>query len=233
MNKKFIIAPSLALMAAAGLAAPSHAASEATWDALAQCESGGNWSINTGNGYYGGLQFSQSSWNAAGGTGSPAAASKAEQIRVAENLLAMQGWGAWPACSASLGLYGSGEVAQPTTSTPIVELTTVTTQAQDIQVVEATPAPAETIESTPVTEAPVVESVPAAQEVASTVPASTDQATLESTPVGTYTVKAGDTLSEIAYAYGYNGWDALFEANKSVIGDNPHLIEIGQVLTLV
>lgn len=229
MNKKFIIAPSLALMAAAGIAAPSHAASEATWDALAQCESGGNWSINTGNGYYGGLQFSQSSWNAAGGTGSPAAASKAEQIRVAENLLAMQGWGAWPACSASLGLYGSGEVAQPSTA-PVVESTTVTTQSQDVQVVEATTAPTETV---PVAEAPVVESVPAAQEVASTAPASTDQVTLESTPVGTYTVKAGDTLSEIAYAYGYNGWDALFEANKSVIGDNPHLIEVGQVLTLV
>lgn len=230
MNKKFIIAPSLALMAAAGLAAPSHAASEATWDALAQCESGGNWSINTGNGYYGGLQFSQSSWNAAGGSGNPAVASKAEQIRVAENLLAMQGWGAWPACSASLGLYGSGEVAQPTTSAPVVESTVVTTQAQDVQVVEATTAPAETV---PVAEAPVVESVPAAQEVASTAPASTDQVVLESTPVGTYTVKASDTLSEIAYAYGYNGWDALFEANKSVIGDNPHLIEIGQVLTLV
>jgi LysM repeat protein len=74
------------------------------WDDLAQCESGGNWSINTGNGYYGGLQFSQGSWNAAGGSGSPANASRSEQIRVAENLLDMQGWGAWPACSSKLGL---------------------------------------------------------------------------------------------------------------------------------
>lgn len=74
------------------------------WDRLAACESGGNWSINTGNGYYGGLQFSQSSWNAAGGSGSPASASREEQIRVAENLQQMQGWGAWPACSAQLGL---------------------------------------------------------------------------------------------------------------------------------
>ncbi|HEY8525224.1 MAG TPA: transglycosylase family protein [Acidimicrobiales bacterium] len=74
------------------------------WDRLAQCESGGNWSINTGNGYYGGLQFSQESWNAAGGSGNPANASREEQIRVAENLLNMQGWGAWPACSAQLGL---------------------------------------------------------------------------------------------------------------------------------
>lgn len=74
------------------------------WDQLAQCESGGNWAINTGNGYYGGLQFAQSSWTAAGGSGSPADASREEQIRVAENLLAMQGWGAWPACSSQLGL---------------------------------------------------------------------------------------------------------------------------------
>ena len=72
----------------------ANAAPLEAWEALAQCESGGNWSINTGNGYYGGLQFSLSSWAAAGGTGNPAAASQAEQIRVAENLLQMQGWGA-------------------------------------------------------------------------------------------------------------------------------------------
>jgi len=74
------------------------------WDRVAECESGGNWSISTGNGYYGGLQFSQGSWQAAGGSGNPANASREEQIRVAENLLAQQGWGAWPACSSKLGL---------------------------------------------------------------------------------------------------------------------------------
>ena len=74
------------------------------WDQLAQCESGGNWAINTGNGYYGGLQFTQSSWEAAGGSGSPQNASKAQQIAAAENLQSMQGWGAWPACSSKLGL---------------------------------------------------------------------------------------------------------------------------------
>lgn len=74
------------------------------WDRLAQCEAGGNWGTNTGNGYYGGLQFSQSSWNAAGGTGSPANATREQQIAVAQNLQARQGWGAWPACSAKLGL---------------------------------------------------------------------------------------------------------------------------------
>jgi LysM repeat protein len=74
------------------------------WDRLAQCESGGNWSISTGNGYYGGLQFSQGSWSAAGGSGNPADASREEQIRVAQNLQSQQGWGAWPACSRALGL---------------------------------------------------------------------------------------------------------------------------------
>ena len=74
------------------------------WDQLAQCESGGDWGISTGNGYYGGLQFSQGSWNAAGGSGNPANASRDEQIRVAENLQNQQGWGAWPACSRELGL---------------------------------------------------------------------------------------------------------------------------------
>jgi LysM repeat protein len=74
------------------------------WDRLAQCESGGNWSINTGNGYHGGLQFSQSSWRAVGGSGVASQASKSEQIARAEMLKARQGWGAWPACSAKLGL---------------------------------------------------------------------------------------------------------------------------------
>ena len=74
------------------------------WDRLAQCESGGNWGINTGNGYSGGLQFSQGTWAANGGSGSAHNASRAEQIRVAERVRASQGWGAWPACSSRLGL---------------------------------------------------------------------------------------------------------------------------------
>jgi LysM repeat protein len=74
------------------------------WDQLAQCESGGNWSINTGNGYYGGLQFSLSSWLAVGGSGLPSDASREEQIMRAETLKASQGWGAWPACTLKLGL---------------------------------------------------------------------------------------------------------------------------------
>jgi LysM repeat protein len=74
------------------------------WDRLAQCESSGNWSANTGNGYYGGLQFSLSSWNWVGGSGYPHEASKGEQIQRAEILKSRQGWSAWPACSSKLGL---------------------------------------------------------------------------------------------------------------------------------
>ncbi|QBR75427.1 LysM peptidoglycan-binding domain-containing protein [Microbacterium sediminis] len=90
----------------------ANAADDATRDALAQCESGGNWAINTGNGYYGGLQFSMSTWQANGGVGNPADASREEQIRVAENVLATQGWGAWPSCSAQIGASGAAEPSQ-------------------------------------------------------------------------------------------------------------------------
>ncbi len=85
-------------------AAPTTAVDGGVWDKIAKCESGGNWAINTGNGYYGGLQFSLSSWQGVGGSGYPHQASKAEQISRAEALLARQGWGAWPACTAKLGL---------------------------------------------------------------------------------------------------------------------------------
>ncbi|NUP75596.1 MAG: transglycosylase family protein, partial [Sinomonas sp.] len=103
-----------AAIGGAALAAPAaNAASTSTWDAIAQCESGGNWSINTGNGYYGGLQFTLGTWQSFGGTGMPNQASKDTQIAVAERVLASQGWGAWPACSAKLGLYGKSG-ANPT-----------------------------------------------------------------------------------------------------------------------
>jgi uncharacterized protein YabE (DUF348 family) len=75
------------------------------WDQLAECESGGNWSINTGNGYYGGLQFSLGTWQAFGGSGYPHENSKAEQIRIATKVRdARGGYGDWPACAAELGL---------------------------------------------------------------------------------------------------------------------------------
>jgi LysM repeat protein len=88
------------------LAGTASAAPESAWDKLAQCESGGNWKINSGNGYYGGIQFNASTWRAYGGSGMPHQASKSEQIAVAERTLAAQGWGAWPACSRKMGLHG-------------------------------------------------------------------------------------------------------------------------------
>jgi hypothetical protein len=82
------------------------------WDRLADCESGNGvpgsgtarWNINTGNGYYGGVQFALASWRAAGGTGYPHQHTRSEQIRRAERLLELQGWGAWPTCSRKMGL---------------------------------------------------------------------------------------------------------------------------------
>lgn len=86
----------LAALTALACAAPASASPD--WSAIAACESGGNWAISTGNGYYGGLQFTLGTWQANGGTGMPNQASRAEQIRVAENVLRTQGIGAWPAC---------------------------------------------------------------------------------------------------------------------------------------
>jgi LysM repeat protein len=102
------VAPSYSYTAAASTpraATPvSYSADGTNWDALSQCEAGGNWATNTGNGYYGGLQFTQSSWNAVGGSGLPSDASREEQIARAQMLAARSGMGSWPACSAKLGM---------------------------------------------------------------------------------------------------------------------------------
>ena len=85
----------------------ADAASKRSWSRLAGCESGGNWHINTGNGYYGGLQFSLSAWRGFGGghfARRPHKARRVEQVAVAQRVLHSVGWGAWPACSSSLGL---------------------------------------------------------------------------------------------------------------------------------
>ena len=107
MAAKFT-AGTVAFGAAAAIMAPTaSAAPDSDWDRLAQCEAGGNWHINTGNGFYGGLQFNPQTWQANGGGEFAATADQAsreQQIVVAERVLASQGWGAWPACSASLGL---------------------------------------------------------------------------------------------------------------------------------
>lgn len=114
-------------MASAVIAAPlvaagtAHAASDAAWDKMAQCEAGGNWSINNGNGYHGGLQFSPGTWNANGGQEfAPTAnlATREEQIIVAERVLARQGWGAWPSCSSKMGVRGEGPTARAVPAPP-------------------------------------------------------------------------------------------------------------------
>src|SRR5687768_11080707 len=139
----------VAAISAAGIAlsatGANAATSTSTWDALAQCESGGNWAINTGNGYSGGLQFSPSTWAAYGGTGSAANASREQQIAVAEQVQASQGWGAWPSCAAQLGLSGGATGVAPQ-SVPV----------------QSAPAQAAPVQAAPVTSAPAVQA-PAVQ----------------------------------------------------------------------
>ena len=203
----------------------ANAVDGATWDALAQCESGGNWSINTGNGFYGGLQFTQQSWNGVGMSGSPATASRAQQIEAGERLLAIQGWGAWPACSAKLGLYGKTGAA-PTYTEPT---TTVAAQSQTQQTytapaAQAAPAAVEAPAAAPV--APAVEAPVAAPAVEAPVAAAPKAA------AGTYTVVPGDSLSLIAAKLGVaGGYQAIAAANTDIIY-NVDLIFPGQVLTI-
>ena len=212
-------------VAVGAFAVPANAASESTWDALAQCESGGNWGTNTGNGFSGGLQFTPSTWSAFGGSGSPQGASKSEQIRVAENVLAGQGWGAWPACSSSLGLQGNGGGLAASSS--------VSTQSSSVQ--EAAPveqaAPAQ--QAAPVQEtAPVQESAPVAQAPAVEYSAPAAPVQQAAPAAGTYTVQAGDTLGTIANKLGVNGgWEALHAANSGSVAD-ANLIFPGQVLNI-
>jgi cell wall-associated NlpC family hydrolase len=88
-----------ATLAAGGLfAGTASAAPDVNWDAVAACESGGNWATNTGNGFFGGLQYTLSTWHANGGVGNPASATREQQITVAQRVLATQGIGAWPVC---------------------------------------------------------------------------------------------------------------------------------------
>lgn len=233
-------------LAGAGLAAvatPATAAPTSTWDALAQCESTGNWSINNGNGYYGGLQFSPSTWRAYGGSGMPHQASKAEQIRVAENTLAGQGWGAWPDCSAELGLYG--KPAQTKVTTGPIERTAQVKKAAPVQqaapakkapVQQAAPAKkAEVKKAAPVKKAQVKQAAPV-KKAAPVQQAAPKRAAVVSPTVArsgkTITVKPGDTLSKLAAAHNIEGgWRTLHGANKDAVA-NPHLIFVGQTLHL-
>ena len=227
-------------VAAATMSMPAaNAVDGATWDALAQCESGGNWSINTGNGFYGGLQFTQQSWNGVGMSGSPANATRAQQIEAGERLLAIQGWGAWPACSAKLGLYGKTGAAptytEPTTTVAAQSQTQQTYTAPAAQAAPAAPAAQAAPAAAPaVPAAPAAPAAaPAAGAPAAAAPAA--QAPVVATPkaaAGTYTVVPGDSLSLIAAKLGVaGGYQAIAAANTDIIY-NVDLIFPGQVLNI-
>lgn len=206
-----VSAATLALSATAANAATPTATSGSTWDALAQCESGGNWSTNTGNGFSGGLQFTPQTWAAFGGTGSPQNASRAQQIAVAEKVQASQGWGAWPACSAELGLNGGGGAPAPQ----------ILPQSAPVQ---AAPVQAAPVQTAPVAQAPVAEVAQA--------PVQARHAAAIAVSGETYTVQDGDTLSKIADKLGiHGGWQHLADANADTIS-NPNLVFVGQVLQL-
>jgi resuscitation-promoting factor RpfA len=178
----------------------ASADSGVNWDAVAQCESGGNWHINTGNGYYGGLQFTQGTWRANGGSGSPQNASRAEQIRVAENVLKTQGIGAWPVCGKRGGsAHVSASGSSSNSSTHHKQRST--TKSHHRSTTSAAPKPTHK-------QAPVK----------------------VLTGNGDYTVVAGDSLSKIADQLNVDGgWQKLHEMNKKIVQD-PNLIFPGQKL---
>ncbi|MET7686790.1 transglycosylase family protein [Streptomyces sp. NPDC005483] len=183
----------------------AHAADVDTWNKVAACESSNNWSINSGNGYYGGLQFTQSTWEAYGGTRYAARADLAtrdQQIAVAEKVLDGQGPGAWPACSVRAGLTrgGSDPGIQP--------LTEKTASAQDVQ--------------------PHTKKTASVRDVQ---PQTTPQSRAGSAEM--YTVVRGDSLSGIADAHKVRGgWRGLYAANRETVGADPDLILPGQRLKL-
>jgi LysM repeat protein len=184
-----------------GPASPASAA--VNWDAVAQCESSGNWHINTGNGYYGGLQFNRSTWKAYGGTKYAATAdkaSKSEQIRIAEKVLKGQGIGAWPVCGKKAGsksvAHKSSAKASKSTSRSIVKKSAKKTH------------PATKKATTP--------------KRTHTVKATGKQ----------YVVRSGDTLASIATKnHVKGGWHTLYQLNHGAIS-NPNLIFTGQHITL-
>ncbi|MFJ2671485.1 peptidoglycan DD-metalloendopeptidase family protein [Streptomyces sp. NPDC088551] len=199
----------------AGMALPfiavgtAHAASVDVWEKVAACESTGNWQVNTDNGYYGGLQFTQSTWEAyGGGSYAPRAdlATKDQQIAVAEKVLKGQGPGAWPACSVRAGLTRGGDAPDITAD-----------QARD-----TSNAPRTATEKT----SPIrAKSAPVAREKASPTSVPTQREG--------YTVARGDSLSEIAVDESVKGgWQRLYEENRRLIGSDPDLIFPGQKLVL-
>ncbi|WP_155053986.1 LysM peptidoglycan-binding domain-containing protein [Streptomyces blattellae] len=196
------------------VAGNASAATASEWDAVAQCESGGNWSINTGNGYYGGLQFSASTWAAYGGTQYAATAdqaSKAQQIEIAEKVLAGQGKGAWPVCGTGLSSAAyDGSSSSGSSENQSSESSTRSTEEQSASRSAERPAPEQGTEKT----------------------VTTPTGTKVEKGDGEYKVVTGDTLSTIAEEHDVTGgWEKLFELNKDIV-DDADLIYPGQQLHL-
>ncbi|MDI2127040.1 transglycosylase family protein [Yinghuangia seranimata] len=231
----------------AGLAGTAHAASSSTssastWDQVAACESTNNWSANTGNGFYGGLQFTQSTWAAYGGTQyAPRAdlATKDQQIAVAERVRAGQGPGAWPVCSVKAGLgaggdanataQGGGSAKSNAKSGTSDNGSTGTSGKKDAgNAGSGTNSAAKPTQDKPAGKPVEKPAKPAAPKPAAPKPAAPKPAA-----GGDYTVRSGDTLSTIAAKNNVKGgWQKLYDANRSVVGGNPHQILPGQQLTI-
>ncbi|WP_327066458.1 transglycosylase family protein [Kitasatospora sp. NBC_01302] len=233
-----VLGGAVAVLPVAGLvtATTASAASTSTWDAVAQCESTGNWSINSGNGFYGGLQFTSSTWAAYGGTQYAAQANqatKAQQIAVAEKVLASQGPGAWPVCSVKAGLTAGGAPAAVDTSAPAPAAKAAAAPQAPAKQTPAPQAPAKQApKQAPAQSAPAQDSKPAAKPTKPAKPAKpADNGGNSAKSAGGYTVKAGDTLSRIAAAHGTD-WQSLYQKNAQVIGADADLIMPGQVLSV-
>lgn len=204
----------------AGIALPligagdAQAAAVDTWNKVAACESTNNWQTNTGNGYYGGLQFSQSTWREFGGTAyAPRAdlATKDQQIAVAEKVLKGQGPRAWPACGPQAGL--SRSAAAPGGQTGPAAEPAAKPAAQPQQ-----QAPKDRIQPTKATTG---------------TPVSMPRPTGTTVLPNPYVVAPGDSLSSIAsQQHVEGGWQALYETNRQTVGGNPDMIFPGQRLTL-
>jgi len=205
-----------------GVATANTARAGSVWDAVAACESGGNWAINTGNGFYGGLQFTHSTWVGYGGgafASNANLASRDQQITIAQKVLAGQGPGAWPVCSVKAGLTRASGGASTVAAAPVAapQVSRSTTRTAPKAVAPRVVAPKAVAPKAIAPKAPVKEAAPQAA------PVTAGQA---------FTVKAGDTLSELAARFDVKGgWEALFAANKDVVA-NANLIFVGQQLHL-
>ncbi|MDQ2757810.1 MAG: transglycosylase family protein [Actinomycetota bacterium] len=202
-----------------GTALASSADAASVWDSVAACESGGNWAINTGNGFYGGLQFTTSTWlGYGGGAYAPRAdlASKSAQITIAQRTLAGQGPGAWPVCSVKAGLSKSNGGAS-----------SAATSAAPAPVRAAAPSASRSVTRSPVSVAHKATTAPAR-----TAAPTSSAPTTTAKPGKAFTVKAGDTLSKLAASNKVaGGWMTLWAVNAKTVS-NPNLIFVGQQLHL-